>query len=74
MKDKKLYWGGLLGDCDICQQPFGDTMYDARTTRGPWGNLCEACFQRFAGHLGQGRGQKYKKQPDGRWLCVEGSR
>lgn len=48
-------------------------MYDACIgITGPWGNLCAECFRGNGCRLGTGRGQKYEKQADGRWIKVGG--
>ena len=46
----------LLPKCDFC----GNTAeYDARTSFGPWANMCEQDFQQYGpGRLGTGYGQK----------------
>lgn len=69
-----IFWAGRLSCCDECGQQFGIQMYDCATA-GPgsaWGNLCHSCWT-FAGKpLGYGKGQRYEKQADGRWLKVAG--
>ncbi len=71
--EEPLYWLGPLGGCDICKKPFNNVMYDVKTNIGPWGNLCESCFQLYTSRrLGTGQGQKFERQTDGRFLCVEG--
>jgi len=47
-----------LPDCDICADGT-KAKYDAKTRRGPWGNLCEPCWKRHTyRHLGTGFGQE----------------
>ena len=49
-----------LPNCDLCLQ-LGATVtahYDAATTMGPWGYLCEDHFAKYAYGLGTGRGQR----------------
>ena len=59
--------------CDMDGQPFHDgRMYDARTKDGRWGNLCHKCYLKHGVGLGTGKGQGYKRLPDGRWLKVAG--
>lgn len=67
-----LYWSGPLKACGICGDEFGSVMYDARTKQGPWGNLCEGCFNAYGVGVGIGRGQKYERQESGRYMCVAG--
>jgi len=45
-----------LPQCDFC----ADTaQYDARTTFGPWANMCEGDFRTYGvGQLGTGLGQR----------------
>lgn len=59
-KPKVVYTNPPL-NCDICGDDFKGTMYDAKTTHGPWGNLCTDCFKKHGVGLGTGRGQKYQQ-------------
>lgn len=73
MANKKVFWTGELEDsCQLCNKPFGYTMYDSVTPSGLWGNICDRCFGRYGGRIGTGFGQKYELQDDKRWLKVEG--
>lgn len=50
-----------MPDCDFCKQSGVDRVakYDARTTYGPWANMCEIHFRNNAiGLLGTGHGQE----------------
>lgn len=61
--------------CDTCSNPIHDVFYDEKTTMsGRWGCICETCHTLGPGlgKLGPGLGQKFEKQPDGRWLKTEG--
>ena len=66
------YWIGEITSCDLCHGPFrGDVMYDANVG-GPWGNICQRCFDMNGCNLGIGRGQKYQKNSNGRWKKIAG--
>jgi hypothetical protein len=45
-----------LHKCDICKNI--DAQYDAKTIHGPWGYLCQSCFDQIGLGLGLGLGQK----------------
>ena len=52
-----------LPACDTCklQGKTGTAEYDAKTYRGPWAYMCEACWSAFVaypGKLGTGMGQR----------------
>jgi len=84
----KYWIGPAPDQCDVCKGSFkapmrADIMFDAvvslptsrtlaPTKRSIWANVCTDCFLQFGTGLGQGRGQKYEKQQDGRWLKVAG--
>jgi len=68
---KQVYWCSDVADCDICNQPAQNIMHDAATHRG-WGWLCTKCFDGEGCSLGLGRGQRYEKQTDGRYLKIGG--
>lgn len=59
--------------CDTCFVPITDVFYDADTGRG-WACMCPSCQTLGPGlnRVGPGRGQKYEKQVDGKWLKTEG--
>lgn len=60
--DMATVWTGSVPDkCDTCGAPIDGEFYDAATKMGPG-----------RGRVGPGRGQKYEKQADGRWLKTEG--
>ena len=68
-----VYWTGAINDCDLCGQPIKDTFIDGRIRgRSSWGIMCPDCHQQHGIGLGQGCGQRYRKQPDGRWLKTGG--
>ena len=72
-EQKQVFWLSPLGGFDDFGSPYRDVMYDAATTMGPWANMTQESFERYGrGRLGLGLGQKYQRQPDGRWLKVEG--
>jgi len=58
--------------CDLCSRDFARVMYDAKTTHGPWGCLCDECFQQCGLGLGRGRGQKYVLNSRGQFEKVAG--
>lgn len=67
------YWqGSVPTKCDINGEPFLKEFVDGKTTMGPWANMCPQCFRDYGVGLGTGRGQKYEKQDDGRWMKTEG--
>lgn len=45
---------------------------DGRTQMGPWANMCMTCHRRHGVGLGTGKGQRYTRQADGRWLKTGG--
>ena len=67
------YWGGdAPAQCDICQDKILSEFVDGKTQQGPWANMCRCCHKEHGCGLGTGKGQKYQKQNDGRWLKVGG--
>ena len=71
--EKKVYWLSPLDAFDDFGDMFGDEMIDGKTKMGPWANMTPASWkENGVGRLGQGFGQRYKKQPDGKWMKVEG--
>lgn len=49
-----------LPTCDLCvTPPIRPAAYDAKTTHGPWANLCEEHYAEIGIGLGLGKGQRY---------------
>jgi hypothetical protein len=69
-----VYWvGNVPAKCEICQQPIGLTIVDARTKpQNRWGIIDLKCHRIYGFGVGVGNGQVYRKQEDGRWLKTEG--
>jgi hypothetical protein len=69
----KVYWCGEVGPNDDFGMPLDMEFIDGRTKMGPWGIMTPESFSSYGlGRTGPGFGQRYQKQPDGRWLKVEG--
>ena len=67
------YWMSPLGGFDDFGRAYADEMIDGKTVFGPWANMTPASWaENGVGRLGQGFGQRYKLQDDGKWLKVEG--
>lgn len=72
---KEVYWLSFPPDnCEICEAEIDALFYDAATVMGPWACMCHSCFALGPGlnKLGTGLGQKYQKQPTGKWLKTGG--
>lgn len=67
-----VYWPGEVNRCAVCQKRLTDEFIDGDTVRGVWCTMHVSCHAIFGRGLGIGRGQKYRKQEDGRWKRVEG--
>jgi hypothetical protein len=67
------YWAGPAPKaCDITGEAITDCFIDGATTQGPWANMTPKSHKKYGRGLGQGRGQKYEKQEDGKWLKTGG--
>lgn len=72
------YWQGKAPQrCDTCGGMLTDDAFtDGKTRSGPWAIMCDGCLPRYSigrmVHHGQGLGQRYERQADGRWLKVAG--
>lgn len=75
MSDTKrlVYWAGTPTKCDLCGARITESFVDGRTKpMGQWAIMDLGCHAKRGYSLGQGYGQLYEKQEDGRWLKTEG--
>lgn len=71
--ENKVYWRSPVGERDDFNALIEGTIIDGKTVMGPWALMSPASWRAYGvGRLGTGLGQKYEKQPDGKWLKVEG--
>ena len=74
------YWTGKAPRrCDVCEgmltskdDTAQDAFTDGRLHIGTWGILCDGCHETFGVGHGVGKGQRYVRQQDGRWMKVAG--
>ena len=72
-KTKTQYWLSPVGKVDDFEDRISDEIIDGKTIYGPWALMTPISFKKHGvGRLGTGYGQRYKKQPDGKWLKIEG--
>lgn len=70
---QKVYWAGPVPTkCDLSGAPITHEFVDGRTRQGSWGNMHPDTHRIYGVGCGTGNGQRYRSQPDGRWLKVEG--
>lgn len=72
---KAVYWLSPVGVKDDFGDTVGNVIIDGKTSFGPWALMTEKSWALYSGtngKLGLGLGQKYVRQPDGKWLKVEG--
>lgn len=73
MAIQPLYWTADVPTyCEISMQQIIDCFVGGVTPMGSWGHMHPDTHSDFGCGFGLGRGQKYEKQPDGRWLKTKG--
>lgn len=68
----KSYWLSDVPDLDDFGNAIHDVFVDGATVYGPWAFMTPVAHKALGRGLGLGKGQKYAKQADGKWLKVEG--
>jgi hypothetical protein len=70
----KVYWRSPVPrTCDMCGSPLHEQFVDGRIKGGTqWGYLDLKCHTARGMGFGVGKGQRYDRQEDGRWLKTEG--
>lgn len=69
---KKFWNGSEPTRCDVTGRAITDEFIDGKTRMGPWGIMHPTAHAMHGVGVGIGRGQRYRKDADGRWRCVEG--
>ena len=70
---KPVYWvSDIPTHCDITRKPITDEFIDGKTIYRVWAIMHPDALEEHGVGLGQGKGQRYRKQPNWRWLKVEG--
>jgi len=72
MKVQKFWFGSVPKSCDICCSQITTNFVDGLIVLGAWANVCLDCHKKFGCGLGVGKGQKYEKQPNGKFLKIAG--
>lgn len=66
------YWmSDVPTACDCCGIGIHSIFVDGATRKG-WANLHPTCHERIGVGLGVGKGQRYEKQDNGRWMKTGG--
>ena len=72
MTKHPVYWTGPVGDRDDFGSPITNDFIDGKTRMGKWAIMTQTSYSKYGVGLGLGRGQRFRLQPDGKWLKVEG--
>jgi len=72
LKEADKFWMGTVSDKDDFGVPIENEFIDGKTRGGPWAIMTPRSFRQHGSGIGQGRGQKYQKQPDGKWKKIDG--
>lgn len=70
--DNCTVYAGSPRECDLCERAISFRFYDAKTSLGPWANMCPTCFKVAGVGLGTGLGQLYERQTEGRYCKIAG--
>jgi hypothetical protein len=68
----QVFWTGTVPLVDDFSKIIQTEFIDGKTTFGPWAYMTPESFKKYGIGLGQGRGQRYVVQENGKWLKVEG--
>ena len=66
------YWIGDAPVSDDFAQVIEKEFIEGTTKKGAWAFMTPESFKVHGRGFGEGVGQRYQKQEDGRWLKVEG--
>lgn len=72
-KPAPVYWTGDPEKCNLCGNVITTHFVDGKVAGySSWAIMCPDCFRDFGLGLGLGRGQLYEKQPNERYMKIEG--
>lgn len=70
---KQVFHANPPSECDLCEEAIDQEFADALIPDyGSWGSVCPNCAGAQRVGYGLGRGQRYCRQADGRYMKVEG--
>jgi hypothetical protein len=70
---KKFWLSPVPKTCQLCDQVLGQSFVDGHLrVLGQWCIMCLPCHGVHGVGFGAGRGQRYDRQIDDRWLKTEG--
>jgi hypothetical protein len=74
LDDKRVFWmGEVPTHCQLSNKRITKSFVDGRVPgHSSWACMHPSYYKSVGGTFGMGRGQRYEKQADGRWLKVEG--
>ncbi|MBA7528389.1 hypothetical protein ES705_20572 [subsurface metagenome] len=76
MVEGQVFWAGEVSTCQICNERLGVAFVDGRLGKksgtSAWGIMCVRCHRLWGYGLGQGKGQLYGREGDGRYRLVVG--
>jgi hypothetical protein len=69
MVNQVFWWGEIPEACQVSRDPITNAFVAGN---GKWACMSPYTHSRVGIGLGTGRGQRFEKQEDGRWLKVAG--
>jgi hypothetical protein len=74
MTHRPVYWRSAVpSECQVTPGlTVTDVFVDGATRSGPWALMHPDTHAVYGRGLGVGRGQKYERQSDGKWLKIAG--
>lgn len=68
-----VWLGTYPNKCQLELEEITDEFVDGATRpNGRWAIMCPKCHTKYGVGLGTGRGQRFKKRSDGKFVKVEG--
>lgn len=73
MSEKEIFWlSDIPSHCQVTRMEITDEFVDGRIPDNSWALMHPQAHIFYGKGIGAGKGQRYKKREDGKWVKIDG--